>query len=60
MPDTLADIDRQIADTEENLLLIEKRKSEFVEQERRDLQLDKNEQHWQRQLHELAARWWRS
>ncbi len=56
MADTYASLDKQIAEIEANLRLIEERKSEFVEAQKIDLDLIKNERKLQAQLAELRAR----
>ncbi|MBV7335968.1 hypothetical protein KFU94_48575 [Chloroflexi bacterium TSY] len=56
MSDMFHSVDKQIAEIEENLRIIDERKTEYVEVEKIDLQLIKNERQLLDQLEQLRSR----
>ena len=56
LDDEIRSLRKQIAEGEENLLLIQERKSEFVQETAIPLQLEKDERRLERRLSELRER----
>jgi len=56
MQRTLSSLREQLVEAEENLRLIHERKAEYVEPHKIDLQLVKDERHWETQIADLKAR----
>jgi hypothetical protein len=56
MNDDITSLQRQLANAEENLRLIQERRSEYVSQEDIPLQLIKNERKWEERIAELRQR----